>query len=354
MGNSEKSRFIEKITIGGKVYEYVMTSDSKVLESELKKLDCQLPCAQDYRYNPALSPLVRQKMAERKAVWSITTSNGVAVLNYYSGTADGKGTPYIVWISELIDSNAISKNYIERVIQLVNSLGEIKFPSSWSPLMFAIAHSKPESVKILLENGSDPNFCDENLFTPLMLTACTNNAEIAELLIKHGADVNLKNKGGFSALLFALYRKSTDVANLLCKNGANLNITLNPKVYDKKKSFVETLDFYIGTSTLNGLGDISLIYKHCGMSKQTFSKIRSKTDTNYHPRKNTVLQLAIGLRLTLSQTENFLESAGYLFDEKNPVDKTIKNHISHLDFDIFKIDSEVFEKTGKPFLREEK
>jgi hypothetical protein len=202
VGNSEKSRFIEKITIGGKVYEYVMTSDSKVLEEELKKLDCRLPRAQDYRYNPDLSPLVRQRMAERKAIWSITTSNGVAVLNYYAGTADGKGTPYIVWLSESIDSNAISKNYIERIIQLVNSLGEIKCPGSWSPLMVAVAHRKVEIVKILLENGSDPNSCDENLFTPLMLTSYTNDAEIAELLIQHGADVNFKNESGFSALFF--------------------------------------------------------------------------------------------------------------------------------------------------------
>ena len=88
------------------------------------------------------------------------------------------------------------------------------------------------------------------------------------------------------------------------------------------------------------------------MSKQNFSKIRSRTDPDYRPKKETVLQLIIGLRLTLAQAESLLESAGYLFDEKNPVDSIFKEHISHLDFDILKINNEIFEKTGKAFLKE--
>lgn len=45
------------------------------------------------------------------------------------------------------------------------------------------------------------------------------------------------------------------------------------------------------------------------MSKQNFSKIRSRTDPDYRPRKETVLQLIIGLRLTLAQAESLLETA---------------------------------------------
>ena len=77
-----------------------------------------------------------------------------------------------------------------------------------------------------------------------------------------------------------------------------------------------------------------------------FSSV-SKSEAYY-----TVLQLIIGLRLTLAQAESLLGSAGYLFDEKNPVDSIFKDHISHLDFDIMKINNEIFEKTGKTFLKE--
>ena len=79
--------------------------------------------------------------------------------------------------------------------------------------------------------------------------------------------------------------------------------------HDEKHTFLEILNFYISTFSLDGKGDISLIYKKGGMSKQNFSKIRSRTDPDYRPRKETVLQLIIGLRLTLAQAESLLETA---------------------------------------------
>ena len=88
------------------------------------------------------------------------------------------------------------------------------------------------------------------------------------------------------------------------------------------------------------------------MSKQTFSKIRSGGNTDYHPKKSTVFQLAIGMRLTIAQTESLLESAGYLFDQKKAADRIIKKHIENLDFDIDKINEEIWKETGKAFLKE--
>ena len=157
---------------------------------------------------------------------------------------------------------------------------------------------------------------------------------------------------GFSALIYAIYVNAIEAVKVLQKNGADLNLSITPHIIEEKHTFLETLNFYISTFSLGGKGDISLIYKKSGMSKQNFSKIRSRTDPNYRPKKETVLQLIIGLRLTLAQAESLLESAGYLFDEKNPVDLIFKEHISHLDFDIMKINNEIFEKTGKAFLKE--
>lgn len=51
------------------------------------------------------------------------------------------------------------------------------------------------------------------------------------------------------------------------------------------------------------------VYKRCGVTKQTFSKIRS--DENYHPDKYTAIRLCIGLKLNIDETLNLLNMAGY-------------------------------------------
>lgn len=349
-----EEKFHEKITINGKDYEYMMTSSTEVLKEELDKLCCRLPFYSDYRLNPALSPLVRKKMAEHNVKWSLTTSNGVSVLNYYKGDENGNGTPYIIRLVELIDSQKVSVNFSVKVIEAFNQVGRKIFPgiaSEWSALMIAISQRKAEIVSILLESGVDANSSDSNGFTPLMLASFLNETEIMTLLIRHGADVNAHSKNGFSALIYAIYVNAVEAVKLLQQNGADLKISIHPILIEEKHTFLETFEFYLGNYSLGGLADISLVYKNCGMSKQTFSKIRS-SKSDYHPKKTTVFQLAIGLRLTLAQAESLLNSAGYIFEEKNPADQIIKEHISHLDFDIMKIDEEIFKATGKSFLKE--
>ncbi len=346
--------FCEQIEINGKIYSYVMTSSTEALKNELEKLGCRLPWYNDYRLNPELSYKVRKKMAEHKAKWSLTVSNGAAVLNYFKADSAGGGTPYIVHLSELIDSSRISKNFYNKIIMTLGELGQTKLPSlasEWSPLMVAVSQRKTEIVRYLLENGAFAGCSDSNGFTPLMLAAFLNEAEMIRLLIKHGADVNARSKNGFSALIYAIYVNSLEAVKALKENGADLAISIHPKIIEEKRSFLETLEFYISAYSLNGLADTSLIWKNGALSKQLFSKIRSSRK-DYHPHKETVFQLAVGLRLTLVQTESLLASAGYFFEEKNPVDRIVKSHISRLDFDIHKINSEVWKETGTAFLKE--
>jgi ankyrin repeat protein len=72
-----------------------------------------------------------------------------------------------------------------------------------SPLAFAFEIKNPvdkttpeffEVVKLLLENGADPNRIDSELWTPLMNVLQFDLPwSLAELLVKHGADVNYPN-----------------------------------------------------------------------------------------------------------------------------------------------------------------
>ena len=350
-------KFYETIRINGKDYEYMMTSNTEILKAELEKLDCRLPMYYDYRLNPNLSTDVRKKMAERKTKWSLTTSHKTAVLNYYTEDENGKGTPYIIHLAELIDPKRIRYNYSKKIFETFRVIGNQTLDrrySEWSALMLAVSQRKSEIVRLFLESGVDANLADKEGFTPLMLAAFLNDTEIMKLLIQYGADVNAQSKSGFSALIYAIYMNSIDAVKLLEQNESNLNISISPKLIEEKRSFLKTFEFYLSNYSLNGLADISLIYKRGGMSKQTFSKIRSNDNDDYHPQKVTVLQLAIGLRLTLPQTESLLSSAGYVFDEKKTADRIIKEHIKNRDFDINKINEEIWKETGKSFLREEK
>ena len=340
--DSFQESFTEKIKLNGKVYEYLMTSDTKVLESALKKLGCRLPRANDYRYNPALSNQVRQKMIEKNARWSLTVSHNENVLNYFSPNKNGQGTPFIVYLCEIMNLEiaAVAKNL------------DFSNLNNFTPLSFAIIKKNKEIVRFLVEHGADVNAAtDLNGMPPLMIAAALNETEIMRILISHGADVNKTSKNGMSALVLAIFANSLDAVKLLQENNANLNVCITPARFDGKSSFSEKFEFFLSNYSLKGLASISNVYKRCGMSKQQFSKIRSKGET-YHPQKRTVLQLIIGMKLNLGQAEQLLESAGYFFEKKDKTDQIIKDFIEHLNYDIFEIDRKVFEQTGKSFLKD--
>lgn len=53
----------------------------------------------------------------------------------------------------------------------------------------------------------------------------------------------------------------------------------------------------------------SEVYKRAGITKQTFSKIRK--DANYRPKRDTAIQICIGLKLNLEESNELLIRAGY-------------------------------------------
>ena len=76
-----------------------------------------------------------------------------------------------------------------------------------------------------------------------------------------------------------------------------------------------------------------MIYKRCFVDRRLISKITG--GTNYHPSKNTMLALCIGLQLNLQEGEEFLLLAGYSFSSSSKYDLIIKfllqNEIYDLD-----------------------
>lgn len=91
------------------------------------------------------------------------------------------------------------------------------------------------------------------------------------------------------------------------------------------------------------------VYKRGGLTKQTFSKIRSNSD--YHPDKDTAIRLCIGLKLNLDETLDLLSKAGYTLSPSIERDLVVKYFIENKEYDIYTIDG-VFEELGlKTFLK---
>ena len=85
------------------------------------------------------------------------------------------------------------------------------------------------------------------------------------------------------------------------------------------------------------------MYKKGNISRQLFSKIKSEKD--YHPTKNTVFSLAIGMELNIDETSELLAKAGYAFSTSSKIDLIIQYFMYHKNYNLFII-NKVLDKYG--------
>lgn len=90
---------------------------------------------------------------------------------------------------------------------------------------------------------------------------------------------------------------------------------------------------------LKGMSDVEC-YKKANVSKQTWYKIMN--DKFYKPNKKTAISFAVALGLTLEETQNLLESVGFVLSNSSLFDVIIMYCLKNSIYDVLEIDSILF------------
>ena len=144
-------------------------------------------------------------------------------------------------------------------------------------------------------------------------------------------------------------RYDSDICYESSFDGAHLDYDVHPafsmigsdSAYSGRKQFrVETTfsDYLFKLIDKKELKD-STVYRRANIDRRLFSKLRQ---ADYHPSKNTVLALAIALKLNMAETDILLEKAGYALSDALIADQIVSYYIEEENYDIDEINSTLY------------
>lgn len=93
----------------------------------------------------------------------------------------------------------------------------------WKAIHFAVQYRSTETIRILIANGADVNYRDDEGKTPLMRAAKNSDNVILDILLEGGADVNLADEAGMTALMYAAQKANIENIHRLIQCGADID-----------------------------------------------------------------------------------------------------------------------------------
>ena len=97
-------------------------------------------------------------------------------------------------------------------------LGNSEFKLLLGPLHLAAISGHGAIVKVLLDQGADPNIMDNFRSTPLQAAVSGSHEAVVKLLLGRGADINHSNVFGRTPLREAVIRKQRCVQDLILEH----------------------------------------------------------------------------------------------------------------------------------------
>lgn len=163
----------------------------------------------------------------------------------------------------------------------------------------------------------------------------------------------IQNKDSLTVLLVIRERS---VYNMVANNyadrktaedteGRSFRIPITPAEMESLKTMIgekeETFGELLRRLVFESGKRAAEIYNAVYVSKSTFSKILNNED--YHPTKQTVLALGIGLQLPWKQFQRFVQCAGYAMTRNQTLDIVTEYCIKHKIYDVEDINDILYE-----------
>ena len=125
-------------------------------------------------------------------------------------------------------------------------------------------------------------------------------------------------------------------------SGPDITDALDDLMQTEGESFSEAL-----LALIKGRGNKPVdVYTRAGVSRQHFHKITHSAD--YQPTKETALAFAVALKLSLQETAELLECAGYMLSKKSKRDLIVEYFIKEKIYDVDEINFNLDERGFSP------
>lgn len=259
-----------------------------------------------------------------------------------------------IWIDGSHNEERLLYSCYEKSLKLAREkkLGSIAFPLISSgiygyPKAQAMRVASKAIVDFLMDNemdvylvlfDRDAAYIGDKIFSSITKYIDDNYIpEINESRIVEKQRVDARRRLLKSENTINIENLSSDINCEYIARSSSMDKSLESLVMDLDESFSQTLMRLIDAK---GKTDVE-VYKRANIDRKLFSKIRSNPE--YRPGKNTALAFAIALELSLQETNQLLEKAGFALSHCSRFDIIIEYFIKKKNYNIYEINQALFQ-----------